>query len=89
MKNKACFCINLRIRSAEDLSWKYQLLDPVALARVTLAVHSTPFYVGFAQRLQFIEIFSLFYLHFKRVQFGIRPLQSSVMSKATCFLLTP
>ena len=64
-------------------------MDPVALAKATLAVDSTPFFVGFAQCLQFIEIFSLFYLHFKRVQFGIRPRQSCVMSKATCFLLTP
>ena len=62
-------------------------MDPVALAKATLTVDSTPFYVGFAQCLQFIEIFSL--LYFKRVQFGIHPLQSCVISKATRFLLTP
>lgn len=64
-------------------------MDPVALARATQAVDSTPFFVGFAQRLQFIEIFPLFYLNFKRVQFGMHPLQSCVMSEATRFLLTP
>lgn len=85
------FCINLRIRSAEDLSWKYQLLPwiPLRWRKPLQRLILRLFFVGFAQCLQFIEIFSLFYLHFKRVQFGIRPRQSCVMSKATCFLLTP
>lgn len=83
------FCINLRIRSAEDLSWKYQLLPwiPLRWREPLQQFILCLFMVASHNVLPFIEIFSL--LYFRRVQFGIHPLQSCVMSKATCFLLTP